>query len=57
MTNTRINGGKVSAKDLKLLLNESYETQGNDIEGYKIDKSLSNKTTKVFTRNNSKLTN
>ena len=53
MTNTRINGGKVSAKDLKLLLNESYETQGNDIEGYKIDKSLSNKTTKVFTRNNS----
>ena len=45
-----INGGAISAKDLQLLLNESYEKREEDIGDYEIDKDLSNLTTKVFKR-------
>ena len=43
-----INGGAISAKDLQLLLNESYEKREQDVGDYEIDKDLSNLTTKVF---------
>jgi hypothetical protein len=45
-------GGAISAKDLQLLLNESYEKGERDVGDYEIDKELSNLTTKVFKRKN-----
>jgi len=41
-------GGAISAKDLQLLLNESYEKNEKDVGDYEIDRELSNLTTKVF---------
>ena len=44
-------GGKISIGNLKKVLNDSYTKTGNDIDGYKIDKELTDDTIKVY-RNN-----
>lgn len=44
-------GGKISIGNLKKVLNDSYTKTGNDIDGYKIDRELTDDTIKVY-RNN-----
>jgi len=41
-------GGKISIKNLKNILNDSYSKTGNDIDDYKIDKELTDDVIKVY---------
>jgi hypothetical protein len=41
-------GGKMSAKDVKNLLNKSYDDKPSSLEGYEIDKELSGKRAQVY---------
>jgi hypothetical protein len=43
-----VNGGSLSAKDTKDFLNSSYSKELKDINGYKIDKSLSGQRVQVY---------
>ena len=47
----KMKGGYITSPDLQLLIAESYDPNFGSVDGYTIDKALSNTTSKVFVRN------